>query len=178
MRVRIVALGNPDRGDDGAALAVAARLKEGVGGVQAMGGAGLTEEDGEPGQVRVILAGRPGPGLLDLLPPDEFCLLLDTTSSGAPPGTVHEISLEALTPDLLPDLRVSSHGFGPGEALALARALGRSLPEGVFLGIEGGVFDLGESFSPAVQEALPRYRQAVRRVLEEKLGSSQQILGS
>lgn len=141
-----MALGNPDRGDDGAAMAVAARLQ---------------------GTVPVTLAGRPGAQLLDLLPEDEPCILLDVTCSGFPPGTLHRIPLKDLSPALLPDLRVSSHGFGPGEALALAEALGRKLPAGYFLGIEGERFGLGEDLSPAVSHAMDAFEEVVREVLRE-----------
>lgn len=141
---RIVALGNPDRGDDGAALAVAARLQ---------------------GEATVILAGRPGAGLLDLLPPEEPCILLDVVCSGSPPGALHRFPLDELTPGRLPDARVSSHGFGPGEALSLARSLGRRLPAGLFLGIEGDSFRPGDGLSPAVLAALPALEEAVRQGL-------------
>ena len=147
--MRIVALGNPDRGDDGAAMAVATLLQD---------------------EVPVILAGRPGPALLDLLPEDEVCILMDVTWSGAPPGTLHRIPLHELTPSLLPDLRVSSHGFGPGEALALARALGRKLPTGCFVGIEGERYGLGEELSPAVREGLMAMEGKVREVMGELAG--------
>ncbi|MFC1574606.1 hydrogenase maturation protease [Gemmatimonadota bacterium] len=142
--IRIVALGNPDRGDDGAALIVAARFQT---------------------EAPVVLAGRPGPGLLDLLPPDRDCLLLDVTSSGAPPGTLRQIPLDILSPASLPDARISSHGFGPGEAFALARALGRQLPHGHFIGIEGECYEVGARLSPAVEEALPRFEEMIRAVL-------------
>ncbi|MGD2124021.1 MAG: hydrogenase maturation protease [Gemmatimonadota bacterium] len=143
-RVRIIALGNRDRGDDGAALLVAERFTA---------------------DALVIPAGRPGADLMDLLPPEEPCILLDVTLSGSPPGTIHEMTLESLDPHLLPDLRISSHGFGPGEALALAKALGRPLPEGMFLGIEGESFELGAGLSPPVSHALPHFEERVRRAL-------------
>ena len=147
--VRIVALGNQDRGDDGAALLVAARFET---------------------EASVVLAGRPGPGLLELLPPDRACLLLDVTSSGAPPGTLHQFPLEGLKAGLLPDARISSHGFGPGETLALARTLGHQLPQGYFIGIEGGSFGLGTSLSPEVAGALCRFEERVRITLIALLG--------
>jgi hydrogenase maturation protease len=143
--VRIVALGNADRGDDGAALVVARRFRD---------------------VITVFLAGRPGPDLLDLLPAEEECILMDVVSSGSAPGTLHRFPLGELTPGRLPDLRVSSHGFGPGEALSLGRALGRPTPQGLFLGIEGESYGVGEGLSPAVEEALPRLENAVREALE------------
>ena len=145
--LRIVALGNQDRGDDGAALLVARRFGT---------------------SAAVVLAGRPGPGLLELLPPDQNCVLLDVTSSGAPPGTLHQFSLDSLNPASLPDARMSTHGFGPGEALALARSLGRQLPRGYFIGIEGEGYDLGTGLSPVVEEALPRFEDMVREALRRR----------
>jgi len=145
--LRIIALGNPDRGDDGAALLVASRFQ---------------------GRVPVILAGRPGMGLLDLMSPSRRCILLDVTRTGSPPGTIHRIPLEDLTPDSLPDARVSSHGLGPGEALALGRALGRDLPEGVFIGIEGEDFGQGARLSGTVRRNLVRLEEMTRTCLEER----------
>ena len=139
-----------DRGDDGAALLVAGRFRD---------------------VVSVIMAGRPGAGLLELLPPDQGCILLDVTSSGAPAGTLHRFALDELNPATLPDAHVSSHGFGPSEALDLGRTLGRPLPQGYFIGIEGGCYDLGSGLSPAVEEALPRFeglvREALRRAVDD-----------
>ena len=144
--VRVVALGNPDRGDDGAAILAARELGE---------------------DAETILAGRPGADLLELLTPERPCILVDVTVSGSPPGTLHQVPLEKLSPDILPDLRLSTHGFGPGEALALARTLGRPLPRGVFLGIEGESFHLGADLSPAVEAGLPRLESRIRQALEE-----------
>lgn len=142
----MIALGNPDRGDDGAALLVASRFMD------------------DP-RAAVVLAGRPGAGLLDLLPARGRCLLMDVTLSGSPPGTIHRIPLQELDPAALPDLRVSSHGFGPGEALSLAGVLGRPRPPGLFLGIEGEIYDPGSEMSPEVRRALPMLEKEVHRFL-------------
>jgi hypothetical protein len=50
--------------------------------------------------------------------------------------------------------------------LALARTLGRSLPHGYFIGIEGGCYELGTGLSPAVEEALPLFEEKVRQALK------------
>ena len=143
-RVRVVALGNPHRGDDGAALHVASRLRE---------------------EASVVTPGRPGPALLDHFVPGELHVLMDVVVSGAPPGTIHDIDLDDLGSRLKPGTGPSSHGFGPAEALALADALGRPLPKGVFLGIEGESFIEGAPLSPAVQAALPYYEERIRSAL-------------
>jgi hydrogenase maturation protease len=120
--------------------------------------------------VEVVLAGPPGPDLLEILRPDRPCILMDVTWSRAPPGTIHKIPLLDLMPGILPDLRVSSHGFGPGEALSLARALGRSIPPGVFLGIEGESFEVGRFLSPPVEAGVERLVREVRMLVEAWAG--------
>lgn len=144
-RVQIVALGNPDRGDDGAALLIAERFRA---------------------EVPVVLASRPGPALLELLRDDRVSVLLDVTVTGAPPGTIHSLPLASLRPGVLPDARVSSHGFGAAEALELARSLGRPVTRGHFVGIEGERFELGAGLSDAIVAALDRFEEAVREQLE------------
>jgi hydrogenase maturation protease len=152
--VLVLALGNPDRGDDGAALAAAERLRD------AWRPENRAAEDRARGESpagpppEIVAAGRPGVGLLDLLRGNGPVLLMDVTCSGEPAGTVRHVPLQDLTSGLLPDLRASSHGFGAGEAVALARALGRRLPPGYFLGIEGSSYGLGEGISGTVQERL------------------------
>ncbi len=152
--VTLLVLGNPDRGDDGAALLAAKRLEEEAQQAAEVAAEGMGTVSPAAPPPRVLAAGRPGAGLLDLLPEDGPCLLMDVVCSGAPPGTVHCIPLRDLHPALLPDLRTSSHGFGPGEALSLGRALGRRIPEGYFLGIEGASFGPGEPPSAAIEQNL------------------------
>jgi len=155
-QVRMIALGNPDRGDDGAAMLVAERFRD---------------------EAAVVSAGRPGPALLDLLIPDRPCILLDVTVSGALPGSIHEFDLHELEPAVLPDSRLSSHGFGPAETLALARSLGRTLPRGMFMGIEGESFRLGEGLSLRVRQALQGFEDRIRETVRT-LSDTQQIRGS
>ena len=142
--MRIVALGNPDRGDDGAAMSLAKRMQ---------------------GEVPVFLAGRAGVNLLDLLPPHDPCILLDVVVSGAPPGTLHRFPLEVLPSAALAGSPPAAHGFGAGEALSLLRCLGRSLPPGIFLGIEGGSFGMGEGLSPLLEERLQALEGALREAV-------------
>jgi hydrogenase maturation protease len=103
---------------------------------------------------------------LDHFVPGGLNVLMDVVVSGAPPGTIHEIDLGDLGSRLRPGPGPSSHGFGPAEALALADALGRPLPKGVFLGIEGESFTEGAPLSPAVRGALPSYEKRIRSALE------------
>ncbi len=141
--VRVLCLGNPHACDDGAAFAAAEAL----------------------GDREVIRAGRPGPGLLDLLEGDAPVVLLDATRTGASPGTVHRLDLATLADASIAQPNVSSHGFGPAEALQLGHALGRALPRGTFVGLEGERFEPGSDLSPAVREALPAFVEAAREAI-------------
>ena len=141
--VRLICLGNEHVSDDGAALRAADSLVTG----------------------RVMRAGRPGASLIDLLEGSEPVVLVDVTQSGARPGTIHEMSMRALQKAALAQPNVSSHGFGPAEALELAEVLGRPLAPGHFVGIEGARFTPGDELSDEVQEAMPRFVDAIERAI-------------
>lgn len=144
-RARVIALGNEAAGDDGAALE-AARIAAAA------------------GDLDVVFAGRPGVDLLDLLDAGAPVVLVDVVRSGARAGALVELPLDAILDRAVASSPASSHGFGPAEALALARSLGRPLPRGVFLGIEGLRFEAGAPLTEGVQAALPALAAAIRRV--------------
>ncbi len=153
-RVRVIALGSPHGGDDEVALGFAGELA-------------LAD-------VELVLAGRPGAGLVELLDTELPVVLLDVIRSGAPAGTIVQLSLAELRERALAIEQVSSHGFGPAEALRLAAALGRPTPRGRFLGIEGANFELGAPLSPAVAAALPELRRRARAAILE-LGELEEV---
>ena len=66
--IRVIGLGSEMARDDGAALEAARRLSSDV-------------------DVEVLLAGRPGAGLLDLFDARRPTVLLDVVRTGAPPGS-------------------------------------------------------------------------------------------
>lgn len=148
--VRVIALGSPHGGDDELALELGARLERRYG-----------------PRVHVRLAGRPGPGLVDLLTGSTPVVLLDVVRSAAEPGTVHRIELGQLSSRSLAREQVSSHGFGPGEALELARVLGRALPPGTFVGLEGEHFELGASPSPRMRAACQSFERCACQAIEQ-----------
>jgi hydrogenase maturation protease len=143
-RARVIALGNEAAGDDGAALAAAR--------IAAAGGA-----------LDVVFAGRPGVGLLDLLEGERPVVLVDVVRTGARPGALFELPLDAIRERAVASAPASSHGFGPAEALALARSLGRPPPRGVFLGVEGARFEAGAPLSEDVAAAVPALAAAIER---------------
>lgn len=142
---RVIALGSRTECDDDAALVA----------VESM------ELDAE-----VIVAGRPGPGLVDLLDPNVPTVLVDAVVAPGEPGTIVELSLEALFERLDAESSVSSHGLGCAEALRLAVALGRRLPRGRFVGIVAEQTKPGRGRSASVTSALPKLRDAVQRAID------------
>jgi hydrogenase maturation protease len=148
--VRVICLGNPQASDDGAGLRAVEAL----------------ELDA------LVRAGRPGAGLLDLLDTVDPVVLVDVTQSGSPPGTIHRIPIADLTGFSVAAPNVSSHGFGPAQALKLGQALGRPLPPGLFVGVEGLMFEPGETLSGAVEAALPAFVAAVRDAIDTLNGKT------
>lgn len=142
-RILVAAIGNPDRGDDGAGGLVAARLAPRL----------------PPGVALLVRHG-------DVLPLAEECagfdalICVDAAAPAATPGRIHRIEVGG---GVLPrEVSVtSSHAFGLAEALALAHALG-SLPETVTVfAIEGTSFEGGAAVTPAVVAAAAEVAEAV-----------------
>ena len=133
MTALVLGIGNDLRGDDGAGLEVARRLR--AAGVRALG-----------------CAGDPS-GLLDVWEGERDVILVDAVRSGAAPGTLHRMDARARP---LPTRLFcgSTHHVGVADAVELGRALGR-LPERLrIVGIEGESFATGTGLSPAVDRAV------------------------
>lgn len=134
--IRVFGLGNPTRGDDGIGWLVAGQLKERV-----------------PEGVDVRLALGESLELIESWSGASLVIVVDAVSSGVAPGTVHRFVAGR---DPLPSRpRTSTHGLGLAEALAMARAIGRTPPRLVVWGIEGGCFEVGAGISPDVADAVP-----------------------
>ncbi|MGF1474859.1 MAG: hydrogenase maturation protease [Geminicoccaceae bacterium] len=138
--VLIIGVGNPDRGDDGAGRKVIELLRDRLARTLPQDGLELAEHSGETTSLVEAFAGR------------EYVAIIDAASSGDALGTYRRF--EAADGPLPADLgETSSHGFGVAQAIELARALG-SLPERCQVyAIEGAIFDMGASLSPAVLQA-------------------------
>jgi hydrogenase maturation protease len=148
----VVCVGNSLRGDDAAGLAVAARLRG-----RLPAGVALVECEQEPTR------------LLDAWAGAGAAVVVDACASGAPPGTVHrfDASSEPLPARVF---RSSTHAFGVGDAIELARALRRLPAHVVVYGIEGAGFESGSAISPAVEAAVERAAEAIEA--EEALCTS------
>jgi len=131
----VIGCGNTDRGDDGAGILVARRLRSL--GVDAVDHAG------------------DGFDLLDLWESAEDVALMDAMVSGSEPGRV-AVWDGLAAPLSAKACRCSTHMFGPAEAIELGRALGR-LPKRLRIyGIEGAKFELGAEPTPEVMAAVDR----------------------
>jgi hydrogenase maturation protease len=94
--------------------------------------------------------------------PQVGVIVVDAASSGAEPGTIHQI--DALRGPVPQGIGVhTTHRFGAMEAIELARALGGLPPFLDLFLIEGADFGLGEVLSPPVGVAV---RKAVREILQ------------
>jgi len=139
----IIGCGHPDCGDDAAGLLVARRLRE----------LGL----------RAVEASGEATALMSCWEGETDVILVDATSSGAPPGTV-QVWDAGQAPFARERFRCSTHGLGVAEAIELSRALGSLPPRLRIYGIEGRQFAPGGSQSPEVLEAV---EQVVQRIREE-----------
>jgi hydrogenase maturation protease len=132
----VIGVGNAWRGDDGAGLAVARRLRE-----LHLKDVEVREVEGDASALMEAWAGA------------DRVVVVDAAQSGAPPGTVRRFDARA---EPLPAqlLRSSTHAFGVPDAIELARALGR-LPHALDVyAIEGESFVAGDRLSPAVERAV------------------------
>lgn len=126
----VIGIGNRDRGDDGAGVAVAEGL------------AGCTTHVVDAGALDIF----------ELWTENDDVVVVDAMRSGAMPGTVRSFDVRD-TP--LPDEAfASTHSFGPAAGIELARVLGRMPASINVIGIEAGDFTTGKSLSPSVAMAV------------------------
>jgi hydrogenase maturation protease len=145
-RIRVIGVGNEFREDDAAGIVALRRLRDVV-----RGDVEFLERSGEGAELMAAWEGA------------EAVLLCDAVASSEAAGTVLRFESEAspLPAELRP---CSSHAFGVGEAIELARTLG-SLPRKlVIYGIVGKRFGAGVGLSV---EAEAGVEEAVRRMAEE-----------
>ena len=142
--VLVLGLGNPLRGDDGAGCQVIEELSRRE----------------LPLGIELLDGGAIGLGLLDLMEGWERVILVDAAEMGRRPGEFLRLMPDDVLLISKPD-SFSFHHAGLSEALALADALGRPLPEMVIFGIQPQKIGWGEGLSPAVEAALPALTDAV-----------------
>jgi hydrogenase maturation protease len=146
MSIVVVGVGNSLRGDDGAGVAVAERIRT------------RTPED-----VDVRICELEPSRLVEALAGADVAFVVDAVSTGAPAGTVHRFDASD-SPIPSRDLRSSTHALGIGESLELARALDRLPRRTIVFGVEGSQFLAGAEMSLAVEVGV---ELAAASVLEE-----------
>lgn len=147
-RIAVVGVGNPERGDDAAGRIVARRVRAEL-------------------APRIAVLERSGNAadLVQVLTEYDTVIIIDAVQTGAAQrGHVHRIDAHA---EPLPATfrAVSTHGFGVGEGIELARALGKLPPTTIVYGIEAGGFDPGQPPSPAVSVGIENAVGAVTEYL-------------
>lgn len=150
-QVMVLALGNPERGDDGLGPAVAARLQGRL-----------------PAGVALRLCAGDVLGLLEEWAGVDVLLCVDASAPQGEPGRIRRLDLAAAAAGLVPEPALaSSHGFGLAEALGLARALGLAPPRIVVHAVEGCHFAAGAPLSAEVAAAVD---EVAERMLAEVAG--------
>jgi hydrogenase maturation protease len=145
--VLVVGVGNPLRGDDGAGVEVARRLRGRAG-----DGFEVRELRGDPA------------GLLDVWGGREAVVLVDTMRSGASPGTFRRLdaSHEAL-PARQRHGPSSTHAAGLAETIELARVLGALPARVIVYAVEGLRYDVGARLSDELEAIVPTLAERVLR---------------
>ncbi len=146
----MIGLGNPLRGDDGIGCRVIEELAR-----QEL-----------PSHVELLDGGAVGLGLLDLLEGRERVIVVDAAEMGREPGQIVRFTPDEVS--LTPSADAFSfHEAGLGDTLALADALGRTLPEMVIFGVQPAEIAWREGLSRPVEAALPALLEAVRAEISQ-----------
>jgi hydrogenase maturation protease len=140
----VVGVGNAFRGDDAAGLAVIRLLHDTV-----PDGVRLVECEGEPVSV------------IDVWDGCDRVVVVDAMQSGAAPGTIRRLVVgeEPLPAELRSG--PSTHLLGIGEAIELARTLGRLPKDVIVYAVEGRDFVAGSELSAPVAAAVAIVAAAV-----------------
>ena len=134
--IKIIGVGNPFRGDDGAGRAVAQALR-----TKDLPGVTVLEATGEGGT------------LMDAFADADTAIVIDAARAGGEPGAIYRF--DAHKEDLPSQFfNYSTHAFSVAEAVQLAKALGQLPPTLLLYGIEGATFEQGVGLSPAVEAAV------------------------
>ena len=97
-----------------------------------------------------------------------MAIVIDAVSSGRKPGTIYEF--EAHEQPVPAQLSFqTTHAFGVGEAIELARVLEQLPPILLVFAIEGANFSTGFELTPKVEEAAYKVAEQVRDKVKDTL---------
>ena len=150
-KVLILGIGNALRGDDGIGKAV----------VQGLAGA-------LPSSVDTAMVAGETADLMAAWKGYSHVIAADAVVTGSGPGAIcrFDAGEKALPASFF---HCSTHAFGLGESIELARALGELPKRFIVIGIEGEDFEIGTGLSPMVQAAVPKAVEAVQEELHRLL---------
>jgi hydrogenase maturation protease len=145
----VVGVGNRFRRDDSAGLEVAGLLRE-----RAAPDVEVLTLEGEPTTLLEVFAGA------------ELTILVDAVAGAGGPGEIRRFDA---TDEAVPNnvFGASTHAFGLGETIELARTLGRLHGRVLVYGVTGEDFGAGEALSPGVATAVETVTAAILRDLTE-----------
>ena len=150
----MVGLGNELRGDDGAGILVARRVRTSA----AQAGIQVREIGDEPTALTEACLGR------------DVVIVTEAMRSGSAPGTIRRLDASSGPVPRGLTRRSSTHAIGLDETIELARALDRLPARLLVYAVEGAQFDPGADLSPEVQAAIP---ELVQMVLAEATASAE-----
>jgi hydrogenase maturation protease len=144
----VIGIGNPDRGDDAAGLAVARMVLAAA-----------------PADTAVIELGGEQLALLDAWDGDSDVYVVDAVCSGGAAGSVYRF--DAAIPLGGDFSHRGTHLFSLADVIELARALHRLPARLTGFGIEGAGFELGAPLSPEAETAVRTVAEQILRELRE-----------
>ncbi len=152
--VRIIGVGNCDRGDDAVGVQLARSIQAEY-----------------PGLADVHCVDNDGTRLLELLEDARIVVIIDAMYSGGEPGVVRcfDVSEKAAPVELF---GASTHQIGVAEAVELARVMGKLPQTCLILGIEGENYSFGAPLSTVVQKAIPKAIYWIKSILDEQSRAS------
>jgi hydrogenase maturation protease len=152
--ILVIGIGNPDRGDDAAGLAVARKISDALASGQVT----------VPGEVIVRELTGDQLKLLDEWAGATEVYLVDAVCSGGAPGTVYRFdAADALTERFR---HRGTHTFSLADVIELARVLGQLPPHLAGFGIEGADFAIGAGLSPEAAAAVDKVTALLLEHLE------------
>ncbi len=144
-RKLLLAYGNPMRSDDGVGWKIAEAL----------------ERETANADVQIVTAQQLTPELAESIRDADLVLFVDASAT----TTAGEVTvLEVAPAEEMP--RIFTHHLPPASLLAFTRDLYGKLPKrAIAVTVGGASFELGETLTDAVREAIPRALAALREIL-------------
>lgn len=144
MNIKIIGIGNRHRRDDGVGPALIDLLSN------------------KPlANVEAVSCLCEPASLISALSGVKQAVMIDASQSTGTPGQIQKVEPDQLSPSS--QAAASSHGFSLGQALSIAKALGKMPEHTIVLAVEGLDFRHGEGLSPPVRKALPELLDRVCR---------------